>query len=262
MSSNRKKALQEQNDIALKNFNNGKGYISGHPLFSMLWDQASITRCTGNGYGEGWLAVVDNRGHISCNSKLRAEPAQWARAIAHCLLHLGMEHFQAKERPIEWNIACDCVVEKFLTDLKFGAPFYDKELPLGVNDETRLYKRLCEMAEPASAYIGFGTAGVKTLDMEFFENRYDQTQWGKIFALGLASAVREAVNEVSGHSMARGGAEELRTRAYEAKQWFISSYPLLGAIAANFKLIEDPFICQRMEIRVAAISPFLSELYI
>ncbi|MDR0564840.1 MAG: hypothetical protein LBG78_07915 [Azoarcus sp.] len=47
-----------------------------------------------------------------------------------------------------------------------------------------------------------------------------------------------------------------------AKQWFISSYPLLGAIAASFKLIEDRQVCYNMNISVAAISPSMQEIYI
>ena len=50
--------------------------------------------------------------------------------------------------------------------------------------------------------------------------------------------------------------------AQKAKNWFISSYPLLGALASTFKIIEDPIICSRMEISVAAINEELSEIYI
>jgi predicted metal-dependent peptidase len=37
---------------------------------------------------------------------------------------------------------------------------------------------------------------------------------------------------------------------------------LLGAIASNFIIIEDPLICHRMQISVAAVSPAMGELYI
>jgi predicted metal-dependent peptidase len=36
----------------------------------------------------------------------------------------------------------------------------------------------------------------------------------------------------------------------------------LGAIAANFKIIDQPLVCGKMEIYVAAVSPYLKELYI
>ncbi len=47
-----------------------------------------------------------------------------------------------------------------------------------------------------------------------------------------------------------------------ALSWFISSYPLLGALAAAFKLVEDAEVCRLHGIAVAAISPAAAELYV
>jgi len=188
--------------------------------------------------------------------------------LAHCLLHLGMEHFKEKENPILWNMACDCVVEKFLTDLKFGIALHDDSLPAGINDEERLYNRLLESPDKGE-YTGFGTAGASSPDMLFQEKtryRYygKPPQWAKLFATGLSAAVRSAVRVASGEqdAISTDPNESVNSAAYRAKQWFVSSYPLLGAIAANFKLIEDFSICQRMEITIAAVSPSLSEIYV
>lgn len=63
-------------------------------------------------------------------------------------------------------------------------------------------------------------------------------------------------------SICSDGTKSIKTNAEEAKSWFIASYPLLGEIASRFQLIEDPIICQRMDIRIAAISPALTEIYI
>lgn len=267
MSANSKKANQGKNDAALQQFNAGYNMLEQHPLFRILLQRATILRNKNSCYPEQGLAIVSMTGYIYCNPKRRAEPAQWARVMAHCLLHLGMEHFIKKERPIEWNLACDCVVEKFLSDLKFGSSFYDHSLPAGINDEEKLYHRLCQTTDKQE-YTGFGTAGENASDMTITaENpRYHANQpvkWRSLFAAGLSAAVRCAVSVASGRQETISyDAEETNTRAYAAKQWFISSYPLLGAIAANFKLIEDPLVCQRMEITIAAISPALSEIYI
>lgn len=267
MSNNRKKALKEQNDIALQKFNAGCKQLQLHPLFGILLQNAHVTRNDNGRYPKDGLAIVSGNGDIYCNPVRRAEPAQWARVIAHCLLHLGMEHFQEKEHPTEWNIACDCMVEKFLTDLKFGSPFYDTVLPAGVNNEEKLYQRLCQMAEKIE-YRGFSTAGENISDMIYSVEppRYSYkkpAKWNHVFAAGLSAAVQSAVSVASGSKDSiYMDAREIKTRTCAAKEWFISSYPLLGAIAANFKLIEDPLVCQRMEITIAAVSPALSELYI
>ena len=53
-----------------------------------------------------------------------------------------------------------------------------------------------------------------------------------------------------------------KTQWRQALNWFISSYPLLGALAAAFKLVEDAEVCRLHGIRVAAISPAAAELYV
>ncbi len=266
--SKAKQRQKDMYDIAAQKFNKGYSLVDNHPLFYPLMQKASVRRDESNNYPEDGLAIVTNDGYILCNPKRRAEPEQWARALAHCLLHLAMEHFQVKEQPAIWNMACDCVVEKFLNDLKFGTPFYTTSLPAGIHDEEHLYLRLLEASDKAP-YSGFGTAGEKVQDILFQnESRYRRYGkapiWSKLFAVGLSAAVRSAVSVASGEqeTLSASLTESVNSKAYRAKQWFISSYPLLGAIAANFKLIEDYQICQRMEITIAAISPALSEIYI
>jgi predicted metal-dependent peptidase len=85
-----------------------------------------------------------------------------------------------------------------------------------------------------------------------------------MFAMGLADAVSSAVSVASGRQEELIGffSSEASSGAGFAKQWFISNYPLLGAVAANFKIIEDTAVCERMDIAYAAVSPSLSEIYI
>ena len=266
--SKAKQRQKVQYDIATQNFNTGCSLVNKHPLFYPIMYAVTVRRDENNNYPEDGLACVTKDGYILCNPKRRAEPEQWARALAHCLLHLGMVHFQVKDQPAKWNMACDCVVEKFLNDLKFGMPFYGASLPIEIYEEERLYQRLLKSTDKAE-YSGFGTAGEKAQDMIFDEesryHRYNKpSSWPKLFAAGLSCAVRSAISVASGEqeALSSNTNEAVNSKAYRAKQWFISSYPLLGAIAANFKLIEDFQICQRMEITVAAISPALSEIYI
>ena len=175
-----------------------------------------------------------------------------------------MQHFTQMEFQNHWNIACDCAVEKFLADLKFGK--LQNHLPNGINDEQKLYEKLVnEGIKPE--FCGFGTAGENMLDMDFEDDYWHsdcKINWSALLAAGLNNVVKSAVSVAAGDlsSIYTDGSASLKTRAEEAKTWFISSYPLLGAIASRFKLIEDPIICQRMEISIAAISSFLSEIYI
>ena len=263
-----KQHQKEQHDIATQKFKMGCQMVHNHPLFYPLWKEVYVRRDENNKYPADGLCFVTSDGYILCKPKRRAEPGQWAHALAHCLLHLGMEHFKKKEHPILWNMACDCVVEKFLNDLKFGTALSEALLPAGINDEERLYRRLLESTNK-TGYAGFGAAGEKNPDMLFeyaSQNHWHGKPklWPKLFAAGLSAAVRSAVSVASGNQEALSADpnESVNSAAYRARQWFISNYPLLGSIAANFKLIEDQLICQRMEITIAAISPALSEIYI
>ncbi|MDR1848809.1 MAG: hypothetical protein LBQ75_02100, partial [Zoogloeaceae bacterium] len=107
--SKTKQQQKEQNDIATQQFNAGCQMVKNHPLFYPLYRKADIQRNERREY-PAEFAFVTNDGYIYCNPKRRAEPEQWARVLAHCLLHLGMEHFREKDHPILWNMACDCVV--------------------------------------------------------------------------------------------------------------------------------------------------------
>jgi len=259
---------KEQDDIATRQFMAGQKLVSSHPLFFPLLQMVHLRRHEVYPYPENGLAVVTNSGNIYCNPKCRAEPEEWARAFAHCLLHLALDHFKEKEQPYLWNVACDCVVEKFLHDLRFGSALSDLSLPSGVNNEERLYERLLEMPD-VSEFSHYGTAGDRNQDMVFelhgpYSSYRKPPDWTKLFAAGLSAAVRSAVRVSSGDQQALSvnPAESVNSKAFRAKQWFISSYPLLGAIATSFKLIEDVQVCHRMGITIAAVSPSLSELYI
>ncbi len=46
------------------------------------------------------------------------------------------------------------------------------------------------------------------------------------------------------------------------KKWFIDHYPLLGALATSFDIIEDPEVCQRNQVTVAAVNEAIKEIYI
>ncbi|MDR1162764.1 MAG: peptidase [Candidatus Accumulibacter sp.] len=267
---------KKREDPARKNFDAGVGMVKDHPVFAPLLRAASLYRgdkpyFRPKHYRESahGLVYVTAGGHLYCHSTRRAEPAAWARAIAHCLLHLGMGHFVVHEHPQLWNLACDLVVEKFLGDLRFATPIADIPLPGGINDEERLYRRLVEQGirevTGASAAI-FGAAGDNESDMLFpsegEKSGHHPHNWARLFAAGVEQAVRNAVNVAAGYTPLSPSGEALDSAAARAKAWFISSYPLLGAIAASFRLIEDPLVCQRMEIHVAAVSAMLQEIYI
>lgn len=185
--------------------------------------------------------------------------------MAHALLHLAFDHFRATNTP-EWNAACDCVVARFLADIKVGAaPFQilpDAQFPvLPARDEDTLAARFRQNGIPPQL-AKLGTAGTQP-DMEWQErpeyshSYWKPPEWPRLFSDGLQRAVSSAVRIAAGLD---GEATE-PTKAEKARQWFVSSYPLLGALAAAFKIIEDAPLCNRLSISVAAINMESREIF-
>jgi predicted metal-dependent peptidase len=55
---------------------------------------------------------------------------------------------------------------------------------------------------------------------------------------------------------------QTQTLAQRARSWFINSYPLLGSLAATFRIIEDPLVCHRLDISVAAVDVESKEIFV
>lgn len=254
----RKKSRKSQLDPATKNFDQGLEALRGHPMFAPLLNHVYLVRLQGSLCPEKAWAVVTNNGDIYCHPTRRGLPEEWTYAIAHCLLHLGFEHFQVKSQPQIWNASCDRFIYKFLADLKLGkAPEeYLISSSAIARDEDSWYRELLEKGI-SSDYHG-------DLIFEKVRPRYGKNNfsWSACLGKGLTNAVTSAVDVAGGRSAYLGDTSSLNTVASRAKAWFINSYPLLGALASNFEIIEDPLICQRLDISVAAVDTQSQEIFI
>ncbi|MGK7875826.1 MAG: peptidase [Xenococcaceae cyanobacterium] len=259
MGRKRKKKTNIRN-IAAENFLDGYKRIENHPMFSPLLYRASIIRNQDNKCPpQGW-AVVTSNGVIHIHPTRRASPEEWVYVLAHCLLHLGFGHFQKREKPREWNAACNCFNAKFLADLKLGKAPYDYLFPVDLlaQDEERLYQKFCQRSIP---FPFISDLIIEPEKLNPF-NRRQSMDWHGCFAQGLVMAVTSAVNVAGGREAFLGADKHQNTPAQRGKSWFINSYPLLGALAATFEIIEDPFICQRLDISVAAVDVESKEIFI
>jgi predicted metal-dependent peptidase len=224
--------------------------------------------------GGGWAVVLRN-GMMRIRADCLAEPEEWEYVLAHNLLHLGLGHFQPPV-PLEildqaaWNAACDVFVTRFLCDLRLGKPPENfHHLPvLPAYPEEKLYQRFLNEGIPEELR-GFGTAGPDRPDMLFdlaplrlnpppHEREVD---WPALLGRGLARAVSASVRVAGGAQEKISEREDQRSLAQQAREWFVNHYPLLGSLAANFKIIEDALLCGRMEIHVAAVDDGLREIY-
>ena len=113
-------------------------------------------------------------------------------------------------------------------------------------------------------YSNYGTAA--GMDMQGLEHPkvYDakkkqKTEFMLKFAYALAYSVSSVVSEAGGHGQT---SIQKHTKSEKAAQWFISRYPLLGGLAAGFRIIEDYSYCNHEEISVAAVNVTAGEIYV
>jgi predicted metal-dependent peptidase len=240
-------------DPATENRNRGLTIIEQHPLFAPLAHRADFhaivddDRCPPGGW-----AVVTSLGDVYLHPRRRGEPEEWAWVAAHCLLHLGFgdlaQHHLAGWRAATglpsgrnsgarfetaWNLAACGEVNQFLSHLKVGRP-------------------------PE----GFGGGDLRWEGVPSPHSWRGPANWPDLLAAGLASAVGAAVDVAGGVAGSLAGESGRKTQWRQALGWFVSSYPLLGALAAAFKLVEDAEVCRLHGIAVAAISPAAAELYV
>jgi predicted metal-dependent peptidase len=185
-----------------------------------------------------------------------------------------------------WNLAACATVNRFLAHLKVGRPpaglggtddlggtAYPgnpggREHRFGASDsEEQVAARLRDLSGPLNL-AGAGTGGPGG-DLRWAGPASDRTwpgtvNWPDLLAAGLADAVGTAVDVAGGaaESLTGEGGRKAKTEWRQALGWFVSSYPLLGGLAAAFKLVEKADLCRLHGISVAAISPVAAELYV
>ncbi|HYH95642.1 DUF2201 family putative metallopeptidase [Hyalangium sp.] len=261
----RKDEKKKGSDPATEAFEKGVEKVRAHPIFGLLMWRVSLYRREGTPYPPSGWAVVSPRGALYAHPKRRGSPEEWAYVIAHCLLHLGLGHFKNVPEPIAWQTACDCFVARFLRDLKFGRPPDDMlvEVDFGSKSEERLYETFVREGIPPQL-SGCGAAGPSSYDMiepaQF--DTVDGTDWEAIFAEGLVQAVDAAVELAAGLRQTMSSRGSAQTEAARARSWFIARFPLLGSLAAHFTLVEDPQVCHRLQITVAAVDAEAREIYL
>jgi predicted metal-dependent peptidase len=207
------------------------------------------------------LIVVDSSGSVHVNLWAKAEPMVWAWAMAHARLHLGLGHLPSARspgpEPDDALRAARCVVvNRFLHGFKVGeAPFDERDWPEG--DEETLAATWRATGIPAR-FADCGSAGGEPDHrLEPHTGLTDPPDWSEQFATQLTRAVADSILVASGREPAE------RMRAWDAAlEWFVSSFPLLGAIAARMRIIADAELAQASRISIAAVDSALGEIYV
>lgn len=113
------------------------------------------------------LVRVDSNGVLHVHPTRRAEPAEWAWAIAHCIIHLGFGHVPAapklRDQPDGPALAADCaVVNRFLLGFPIGVTPEDLPASYPGGDEEQLAARWRRDGVPPSTSAAVRRAASRT----------------------------------------------------------------------------------------------------
>ena len=207
---------------------------------------------------------------VKPNVWLRLPAAEWANVIGQALLHIAMCHVDPKRQDVPWRIACDLEATDFLRHMSIGTRPADLPYLPEVRGRSleAVAAELARDPELDALHARAGLAGARQptwmieADTPAFDARTIK-DYSNILAAALRRSIAAAV-ETAGDT-ARGPASVKRnpnSMAERARSWFIASYPLLAALAAAFEIVEDAEICDRFDIRIAAVNAEERRVYI
>lgn len=204
-------------------------------------------------------SYITSSGWLYVNPQRQATAAEWVYILSHCCLHLALGHIRKeKQGDVLWERACDCVVARFLLASKIGKPpaQFAELPPINAKEEAAFYQWLWEHPDEKIPNYFTMSSGQSGMRFDYMPTGQD---WRQLFSEDLQWSIRKALR---GAADAQAAPACTCRPAELAKAWFISSYPLLGAIAARFRLVTDGTALAHMDIRIAAVSCHMAEIYI
>ncbi|MER6242826.1 hypothetical protein ACFYZI_09535 [Streptomyces griseorubiginosus] len=214
------------------------------------------------------LVAVDSHGELHVHPHRSAEPAAWAWALAHAVLHLGFGHVPAAKgprvQPDRFELAARCVVvNRFLLGFPVGETPEDLPASYPDGDEERLAARWRRDGLPA-VYERCGTAHDRPdqVLMPWYGWSQPPPDHQLAFATALTRTVSAAMDVAGGRRDSLTGERPPRRPWERALSWFITSYPLLGGIAAGIELVADAELARAHGIAIAAVNTEAAEIYV
>lgn len=255
--------------IEYENFYVGYDKLTYHPLFNRL--KGDIYIKSSHLSGTGAIACVTRNGDVYVNVQAKLNSDEWAYVLAHNLLHHALGHFDFNNIPSDkefdasiWNMACDIYLARFLDDAGFGCSIFKNpasEYPIKLDNEIKIYDYLVSTS-CTYADFQFGCNATNQdmigIDHPIQYKAGETNTFMSTFVGAISNSVKSSGSEAAGTSWSEGD----DTPSKQAATWFMAHYPLLGGLAASFKIIEDVDICHKYNIQIAAVDATEGEIYI
>lgn len=237
----------------------GWDLLKGHSLLSGL-AYNTYPEWTGLEYGV-WTRFRNNK--ILVNADANFEFEEWNFLMAKPLVHLAFNHHKGPD-DLLWDLASEIVAHRFILQLGVGKP------PSSMMTDVSRFPKWLD-AEKVRTWLennpnevqfakSISNAGSKrvftTERVLSYLKPKTEPNWQDIFASSLVKSVNATLEDVAPKK------DEKITEATRARDWFLSSYPLLGAMAASFELIEDLDECRAYDVDGAAVSASQRKIFI
>jgi predicted metal-dependent peptidase len=210
-------------------------------------------------HGGGW-GRVSTAGHIVCHDGADLAPEEWLWVVAHLMLHRGLGHLAAERVRDAAARAADCLeVNRFLREARVGREPLALPAELPRAEPALLAEQWRREGVPVELRHR-GTAGYAP-DVEVVPPAGRPVDWPGAFAAAIAEAASEAI-DIAGGARPGSAGGSVRTPWEAARGWFVSSYPLLGGLAAQFTLVADAELARSRDIAIAAVSAAAGEIYL
>lgn len=254
----------------------GEVLFDHHHLFGNTY---SVIVSVSRRYKNGKTAcTVSSDGKILLNPDYSTylTEQEWFYLIAHQYLHIAFGHFDAekitgKNEALKdskeffqekiWKLACDLYNMKFLSDLKLGkCPFPMVGFEIRNQSEREIYDFLLEHEwSEAQKYQAKEIHKLTVMEGLHAPLVHEKGNYAmEAFAARLAYVAKKVLKGVKEEVTT----DECSPKTKEAAEWFVSHYPLLGGLAAGFRLVESFSECQRLEIQIAAVEIETTTIYI
>ncbi|WP_409468433.1 vWA domain-containing protein [Streptomyces sp. HC307] len=267
MSRTRAKG-QKKRDVAGEAFAEGMRLVLANPALKAV-DFNTCRREDCTLAPKDGLIRVDSDGVLHSHPDRLADGRDWAWALAHAVIHLGFGHVPAakrvREQPDRYDLAARCaVVNRFLLTFPVGRT--PEELPASYpdGDEEQLAARWRRDGIPA-AYERCGSAGGEADQLLVDWGTWlgpPPPDWQLAFADALTRTMSAALDLAGGRRDTMDGKLAPQRPWEKALSWFISSYPLLGGIAAGIQLVADAELARAHGISIAAVNAEAGEIYV
>jgi predicted metal-dependent peptidase len=202
-------------------------------------------------------AHVTSHGEIVCRRGISLDPDEWYWVLAHLALHCGLGHLDPTRTRSAAGDAAACLdVNRFLRESHIGREAVALPAELPRRDLDLLVEEWRRDGIPQEfRHCGAAGFGPDVLTGPVSATPHD---WPGAFAASIARAAADAIDLAGGVS----GPGRVKSVWERARGWFVSSYPLLGGLAAHFTIVADLDLARGWDISIAAVNAEAGEIYL